>query len=167
MTDTGIKPVKKPLRFGFGKPDKEINASLIGEGTLLEGILNFHGLVRICGCFKGEIASTGKLFIDKTGLVVADIHVAEIVVGGEVHGNITADKKIEILKSGKVFGRIQASQTIVNHCAVFKGICRTGSSVKLPAPVIDINRPLAEKRKLEGGDGVLPEEAGKISAKKL
>jgi len=167
MTNTDARTDKKRSRFDSIKSNKRIKASTIGEGTLFEGILNFQDMVKVCGCFKGEISSIGKLVVDKTGIVEADIHVTEIVVGGEVHGNITADKKIEILNSGKVFGNIQAPQTAINHCAVFKGHCSTGVPEKRRTPVIPMNWTFVEKPKQAAVLGVLHDESGETSAKNL
>ncbi len=152
------------VKFGFIRPARPIETSFIGKCALFEGRLDFHDIIKIDGCFKGEIISVGQLVVGPTGVVIADVHVTEIIVNGEVRGNIKADKSIEILHSGKVFGDIRAPEIAIDHCAVFKGNCSIGSPGKLKIPVIDLNRALAETKEVMGA-GVLPYEAGKMSAK--
>ena len=83
------------------KNDKSI--TILGQDSSWEGRLEFDGTIRIDGHFKGQISSNGNLIIGEEGLVEADIHVSYIVINGEVHGDVTADQRVDIHAPGKVF----------------------------------------------------------------
>jgi cytoskeletal protein CcmA (bactofilin family) len=104
------------------KSDKSI--TILGQDSSWEGMLKFDGTIRIDGHFKGEIFSTGNLIIGEEGLVEADIHVSYIVINGEVHGDVTADQRVDIHSPGKVFGNIQAPSVVIDQGVIFEGTTR-------------------------------------------
>ena len=106
------------------KPERE-TAILLGRNSEFEGDLKFYGTTLIEGRFKGNISGEGTLSIGEAGQIEADIHVSHIIVYGEIHGNIMAEKKIEILVPGKIFGNVEAPVVIIAAGAVFQGKCRT------------------------------------------
>jgi cytoskeletal protein CcmA (bactofilin family) len=82
--------------------------------------MTFKGAVRIDGRFKGEIVSSdGTLIIGDQGVVESDIQVTNIVISGEVRGNIQAGNRIEIQSKAKVFGNIQGQSISIDEGAVF------------------------------------------------
>ena len=105
------------------KIKEQINAFL-GEDAEFEGKLSFAGAVRIDGRFSGEIFTSGTLIIGKTAVVRSRIYVADIIISGEVHGDIVAEHKIEINVPGKLFGNIQAPKLVIEEGVVFEGNCR-------------------------------------------
>jgi len=105
------------------KTKDQINAFL-GRETEFEGKLSFTGAVRIDGRFTGEILTEGTLIIGETAVVECDIHAAQIVISGEVCGNIVAENKIEIHAPGKVFGNLQTPIVIIDEGVVFEGNCQ-------------------------------------------
>jgi cytoskeletal protein CcmA (bactofilin family) len=106
------------------KQDKII--TFLGRNTRFEGRLTFQGAIRIDGAFVGEIdAPEGNLIIGEGAQVESEIHVASVIISGDVRGNIVADQKIEVLVPGKVTGNIQAPTVMVQEGVVFSGNCKT------------------------------------------
>ena len=101
----------------------EINAFL-GNDTEFEGKLTFKGAVRIDGRFTGEIFTEGTLIVGETAVIRSEIHVSQIIISGEIRGNIIADNRIEIHAPGKVFGNIQSPAVIIEEGVIFEGNCR-------------------------------------------
>ncbi|MFC1819922.1 polymer-forming cytoskeletal protein, partial [Thermodesulfobacteriota bacterium] len=86
--------------------NSDINAFL-GKDTGFEGKLKFNGTVRIDGSLRGEIsAPEGNLIVGEFGMIDADIHIAYLVISGEIRGNIIADYHIDIQPSGRIIGNI-------------------------------------------------------------
>lgn len=105
------------------KPKDEINAFL-GKDTEFEGKLSFTGAVRLDGKFSGEIFSSGTLIVGESAIIKSQIHVADMIISGEVHGDIFAEKKIEISVPGKLFGNIQTPKLIIEEGVIFEGSCK-------------------------------------------
>ncbi len=105
------------------KPKDEINAFL-GENTEFEGKFSFTGAVRIDGKFSGEIFSGGTLIVGESAVVKSQIHVADMIISGEVYGDIFAENKIEINVPGKLFGNIQTPKLVIEEGVVFEGNCK-------------------------------------------
>jgi len=104
------------------KSKKEI--SFLGEDTEFEGKLIFKDELRIFGHFKGKIFTEGTLVIGESALVEADIRAFNIIIqGGEVRGNIVADKRIVVHSPGKVLGTIQTPAVIIEEGVTFEGSC--------------------------------------------
>ncbi len=106
------------------KSRKEANI-ILGRDSEFEGNLKFYGTLLIDGSFKGNITGEGTISIGEEGIIESDIHVSNIIIYGEVHGNIIAEEKIEINAPGKVFGYIEAPIIEIEKGVVFQGICQT------------------------------------------
>ncbi len=110
------------------KKNKDEMNAFLGEGTKFEGKLSFTGIVRLDGRFKGEIFSEGTLIVGDSALIEADINIAEIIISGEVRGNIVAGSRIEIHAPGKVFGNIVSPVVIIDEGVIFEGNCKMSPS---------------------------------------
>ncbi len=100
-------------------------SAFFGAEIELEGNLKFRGTVNIEGRFKGEIAAVGTLIIGDKANLEAEIHVSNIIIMGEVKGNIKADEKIEIHAPARVRGDIQAPVIEIHPGAILQGKCLT------------------------------------------
>jgi cytoskeletal protein CcmA (bactofilin family) len=104
-------------------PKEEINAFL-GKDTEFEGKFSFTGAVRIDGKFTGEIESSGTLIVGETAMIKSQIHVADMIISGEVDGDVVAENKIEISVPGKLFGNIQTPKLVIEEGVIFEGKCK-------------------------------------------
>jgi cytoskeletal protein CcmA (bactofilin family) len=105
------------------KAKDEINAFL-GKDTEFDGKFSFTGTVRIDGTFSGEIFSNGTLIVGEGAVVKSKVHVGEMVIRGEVHGDIVAENKMEINVPGQLYGNIQTQKLVVEEGVVFDGNCK-------------------------------------------
>jgi cytoskeletal protein CcmA (bactofilin family) len=105
------------------KPKDEMNAFL-GKEIEFEGKFSFTGTIRIDGKFSGEIFSSGTLIVGESATIKSQIHVGEAIISGEVHGEISAENRIEIGAPGKLFGNIQTPRLVIEEEAIFEGDCR-------------------------------------------
>ena len=99
------------------------NSSLetfISKDVTIKGELTTDGIVRIDGNFEGTIRADG-LIIGKTGEIKGDVAAREIMVDGNIEGNINALETIEINPDGKVQGDIQTFKLIISEGAFFVG----------------------------------------------
>ncbi len=131
------------MRYTAPMKNQNKIVTFLGKNTVFDGLLKFEGTIRIDGLFKGRIeAPKGTLVIGEAARLESNIHVASIIISGEVRGNITADSKIDIHVPGRVFGNIQAPTVVVQEGVVFAGNCQTMTpGKKKTAPPSETDEP--------------------------
>lgn len=97
--------------------------AFLGEGTSFKGTLTFEGTVRIDGRLEGEIFTKDMLVIGEGAQVTAAIHAGVVVIGGTVHGNVTAERKVEINPTGRLHGNISTPSLVIEEGVIFEGSC--------------------------------------------
>lgn len=103
--------------------DYSIN-SILGENALLKGHFSVHGPLRIDGKFIGKIDSSGKVIIGKNGRAECLILAKTVVIGGTVKGDIYAEERVEVLKTGEVIGNIYSCSITMQDGVIFNGKCK-------------------------------------------
>lgn len=98
--------------------------SVIGSSIQVKGRLSGNGGVRIEGSFEGEIALEGLLVVAESGRVTCEnLHAKTVVVMGIVQGNITAER-VEIRRTGRVWGNVTTSAFATEEGAFLRGQIR-------------------------------------------
>jgi cytoskeletal protein CcmA (bactofilin family) len=95
--------------------------TLLGRGSEFEGKLTFEGTVRIDGILRGEVFSDDVLIVGEGARVEASVDVGEIIIQGNVVGNIKAKRAIEILAPGRVKGDLTTPVLQIDKGVVFEG----------------------------------------------
>ena len=98
-------------------------ATRLGKDSRLKGNLRFNKSLKICGSFEGNIEASGFLYIEEGAVVKADVIAQDVVVAGEVHGNIEAKSLVEMLPTGKIYGNVRAAKLRIAEGVVFEGKC--------------------------------------------
>ncbi len=131
--------MRPTMRYTAPMKNQNKIVTFLGKNTVFDGLLKFEGAIRIDGLFKGRIeAPEGTLVIGEAARLESDIHVSNIIISGEVRGDITADSKIDIHVPGRVFGNIQAPTVVVQEGVVFAGNCQTmNPNKKKAAPSLE------------------------------
>lgn len=97
-------------------------ASRFGANLHMKGEVTGSEDLVIEGTFEGMVQlDEGNLTIGTTAKVTADIVAAEIVVFGNVQGNVRAKKRITIKKEGSVTGDLTTAEILIEDGAFFKG----------------------------------------------
>ena len=98
--------------------------AFIDEGSEIEGRYTFSGTVMLNGRFKGEISSTDTLIVGDKGVINGDIRAGQVLVSGEVVGNILGTERVELKRTARVFGDVEAPVVVVEEGVLFEGRCR-------------------------------------------
>jgi cytoskeletal protein CcmA (bactofilin family) len=117
--EPALRPVPSPVapastaeprrvadRPAAGGPAKE---SLIAADVTIEGKIEGAGHVRIAGRFKGDVNVQGNVTIEQGAHVTGQIAAATVMVSGEVHGNVVASSRVELLETGAINGDVKAA----------------------------------------------------------
>jgi cytoskeletal protein CcmA (bactofilin family) len=127
--------------------------TVLGANSTLKGDFKSQANVRLDGTLEGTLEIEGNVLVGETARITADIHARNISIAGAVRGNISGNK-IQLLRTGRVWGDINASAitteegafidgkiTMIGHPAGIKGFESAGS---LPAPGVSVVHPTAE-----------------------
>ncbi len=96
--------------------------TIIGRGTVFEGVMRVENSVRIDGTFKGELVCSGVLTISQSGEVYAQLEGKEVYLNGVVRGRIQAEK-VRLDSQARFVGDITTSDLAISEGAVFHGKC--------------------------------------------
>lgn len=99
-------------------------SAFIDEGSEIEGKYTFSGTVMLNGTFSGEIASGDTLIIGEKAVVNADIRAGQVLISGQVVGNVRATERVELRGKARVFGDIESPVVLVEEGVLFEGHCR-------------------------------------------
>lgn len=103
------------------------NMTIIGSGTVVEGVLKASASTRIDGTVNGDITSEGVVVIASEGVVNGNITAVDVKISGTVKGNLTISGKTELVSSGKLIGDIKTGSLSVDETAIFQGNCKMNS----------------------------------------
>ncbi len=98
--------------------------AFLDAGSEIEGKYACSGTVMLDGRFRGEIAAKDTLLVGEHGVVHARVTVAILVVRGEVVGDVTASERVELKKTARVTGDIEAPVIVMEEGAIHDGGCR-------------------------------------------
>jgi cytoskeletal protein CcmA (bactofilin family) len=104
--------------------------SMIGKSTRFKGEIVASEPLYILGTVEGTIISpTNRVTVEKEGKVNADISAREILIMGEVCGNLDGADRVEIRKGGSLTGNLAAHRICIEEGALLTGM-------------IDVRRPV-------------------------
>ena len=96
----------------FGKKNNRQNSqidSLIGNGTELRGDVHFRDGLHIDGVVKGNVVAEGDnsmLTMSEQGRIEGEVRVHNLVLNGEVVGDVHASNHIELAPAARVTGNV-------------------------------------------------------------
>ena len=87
------------------------NSTVIGENCVIEGDVTFEKTIEVHGKIIGtlkiaENCTSASLIIKKTGIVEGDVYGSDVVIEGEVVGNVSGKKEIKIENSAFISGNV-------------------------------------------------------------
>jgi cytoskeletal protein CcmA (bactofilin family) len=116
---------KKPNTPAIAKLEPrnlQVNHSRLGPSLLVKGEIFGNEDLLIDGSVEGVIRlNERKLMIGPAANVKADIIAAEVVIRGNLKGNVRARGRIEIGNDGSVTGDLTTPQVFIENGALFKG----------------------------------------------
>jgi cytoskeletal protein CcmA (bactofilin family) len=124
--------------------------SVFGPGVTIEGKIEGEADLRIAGRFKGDIQIKGDLNIEKGAHLTAKIAAANVVVAGELEGNIVASSQVRLLESAQVIGDLKATTLTVDAGSRMRGHVEFGWSASETAKFLNGHLHTSEKDKAAG-----------------
>ena len=100
--------------------------SLLAKGVLLKGEIRVEGTVRIDGRLDGEIQTKGHVIIGEDGLVEGTIMAGTVVSSGRIKAKVTANERIQLLKTATLIGEVLTPLLIMEEGAKLQGVTDMG-----------------------------------------
>ncbi len=94
----------------FGKSKATKIATVIGDGTEIKGNIMFSGGLHVDGRIRGNVQaepdSTSALTLSEKGVIDGDIHVPNVIINGEVNGDVYGGHRVELAPKARVTGTV-------------------------------------------------------------
>ncbi|WP_308637816.1 bactofilin family protein [Paenibacillus silvisoli] len=106
------------------KKDKisaKLTDTFIGEGTIVEGTIRSEGGVRLEGQLRGDLSCKGDVVIGESGFAVSNMTANNVILAGQVTGNVHIAGKMTITATGKLYGDLTAATLTIEDGGVFQG----------------------------------------------
>jgi len=98
------------------------NGASIGKAVRIIGDVYSEEDLFIDGEVQGTLAvKNSKVTIGPNGKAKSDVTAREVIIQGQVQGNVEATQKITIRKDGSLVGNIKTAGIVIDDDAYFKG----------------------------------------------
>ena len=104
----------------------------IAAGTIVRGSIEGNGDLVVAGHVEGEIALSGEVTVESSGLVGASVRAARILVRGAVRGDLTAADSVVLEEGARVVGDVRGARIAVGRGALVRGYVETGGQPAAP-----------------------------------
>jgi cytoskeletal protein CcmA (bactofilin family) len=121
-----------PIETSYPSASPDRATARLGSSLHFKGEISGNEDLHVDGSVEGLIhLDDRKLVVGASAKVTADVIAREVVVFGNVKGNLQARDRIEIKKDGAVVGDLTTARIMIEDGAYFKGsieIDKTGDS---------------------------------------
>lgn len=145
----------------WGKSGKQKNEALfgsenytyLGKDVEIKGTAKFEGIVRIDGRFEGEIITNDTLIIGEEAIIKGSIRGGTVINSGRVEATITANQKVQLLKSSVLIGDVHSPLFSTEEGVYFQGHCDMGvlPETKTEVSQSEVENGKPEEKSLEVG----------------
>ncbi len=109
-TPADLPQPHEPVRRGVERKNAE---SVIAAGLTIEGTIAGNGDVRIAGQFHGDVNVQGSLTIEAGAKLVGGVRASNVIIDGELEGNIDAASRVELRSTGVLNGNLNTGSLTV------------------------------------------------------
>ncbi len=100
-------------------------ATLISEGCKISGEITGSGDFWVNGEIVGDCDINGTVTLAGNGFWQGAIRADNVVIAGQVEGDITAQSKVEITNTAKITGTVSGQAIAVAEGAIVEGLMKT------------------------------------------
>ena len=95
--------------------------TVIGTGVQMKGDFKASSNVELRGTVEGNFDVDGLFAVRESGRLIGNVTASDVVVEGEIEGEIAATQKLEICSTGRVQGDVQAKVVSIADGAFLQG----------------------------------------------
>lgn len=123
----------------FAKKKQPPIRTLIGEGTVIRGELQFSDGLRIDGEVQGDVVAsaleTSILVISEKAKVIGRVKAGHVIINGHVTGPVQADALLELQPKAVIVGDVKYEALEMHQGATIEGELRPLKAEEKPAMI--------------------------------
>ncbi|MEM9679137.1 MAG: polymer-forming cytoskeletal protein [Bacteroidota bacterium] len=104
--------------------------NIIAQGTKIVGDIVSKGPFRIDGTIEGNVKTTGKVVVGKSGLIKGTLHGENADFEGKFSGKLLLSGTLSLKSTAHIEGEVQVSKLAVEPGATFNATCSMKGAVK-------------------------------------
>jgi cytoskeletal protein CcmA (bactofilin family) len=92
-----------------GKTHVAAITTLIAEGTVIRGDVEFNGGLHLDGMVEGSISAEGTdavLTLSEKGRIAGEVRVSNAVINGSVHGDVFVAERLQLAAQARIEGNV-------------------------------------------------------------
>jgi cytoskeletal protein CcmA (bactofilin family) len=93
------------------------SGSLVAAEATWEGTLRSDGDIRVEGILRGEVQTAATLMVSPHARIHGTVHARNIMLAGDLEGDVTCEERLEILPGGSARGQINSGTLVVHEGA--------------------------------------------------
>jgi cytoskeletal protein CcmA (bactofilin family) len=109
---------------GMGDSSSPDRLNVIVEGSKIVGDFIAESNVRIDGEIQGNVSSSAKVVVGKTGVIIGNLVCADSDVEGQIEGMLKIENLLSLRSTAKVTGEITTAKIQIEEGAEFSGNCK-------------------------------------------
>ncbi len=106
--------------------------SIVAPDMVVTGDLRAEGVVRIEGRVSGNVSAGHQILLSPGGVVEGNLETREAVLGGVVHGTVTAAERVEVQATAQVNGDIVTPRLLIQEGGQLNGGIRMEAATEAP-----------------------------------
>lgn len=107
------------------------SAVTISKGTRISGSLVFETPAFLDAEIEGELIASQRLELGPQSIVKAKVSGTEIVVAGQLSGDVIASKRLVLKAGARLIGNVQTASFSLEEGAIFEGYCSMKSAPEM------------------------------------
>ncbi len=128
--------------------------TVIAHGSEVRGRIQGPNTVRVAGFFEGDISIDGMLWIGQQGEVQGTVNARDLIIEGQMKGDVASSDRIEIQASGRVIGNISCHRLAMAEGCFFQGAIKMPGGESNPLTFVEKRQSGAGEAEPETGDGI-------------
>ncbi|MEM1001305.1 MAG: polymer-forming cytoskeletal protein [Bacteroidota bacterium] len=118
---------QKKNRIGM---ETSTQQNIIAQGTKIVGDIISSGPFRIDGSIEGNVKTTGKVVVGKTGSIKGTLHGENADFEGRFSGKLLLSGTLSLKSTAQIEGEVQVNKLAVEPGANFNAVCTMKGAVK-------------------------------------
>ncbi len=123
------------------KYNNRLKETILGDDANCQGKITSISDIRIEGQFEGEIECEGTVTVGERSKITSNISAQDVIIAGEMTGDLLVKGKLILLHSGVFTGQIFANAIVIHEGGIFQGTSnmKSGEVPSIPNQLVVVD----------------------------